>query len=68
MIAGNILDSSKRNDRGEIEGTLQALNLRPQLSQMTPQQKTLARQAAQPELIKAARKETGASPDLPTVR
>jgi hypothetical protein len=58
MIAGNVIDSWKRNDRGEIEGTLQALTLRAQLSQMTPQQKALARQAAQPELIKAAHKES----------
>ena len=58
MIAGNITDSWKRNDREEIEGTLEALKLRAQLSQMTPQQKAVARQAAQPELIKAARQET----------
>ena len=58
VIAGNMIDSWKRNDRDEIEGTLEALKLRAQLSQMTPQQKALARQAAQPELIKAARKET----------
>jgi hypothetical protein len=58
MVAGNVTDSWKRNDREEIEGTLQALKLRAQLSQMTPQQKALARQAAQPELIKAARQET----------
>jgi hypothetical protein len=58
MIADNMIDSWKRNDRADIDGTLQALKLRAQLSQMTPQQKILARQAAQPELIKAARKET----------
>jgi hypothetical protein len=58
MIAGNMTDSWKRNDRADIEGTLEALKLRAQLSQMTPEQKALARQAAQPELIKAARKET----------
>jgi len=57
MIAGNITDSWKKNDRAEIEGTLEALKLRAQLSQMTPQQKAVARQAAQPELIKAARQE-----------
>ena len=57
MIAGNMIDSWKKNDRAEIEGTLEALKLRAQLSEMTPQQKALARQAAQPELIKQARKE-----------
>jgi hypothetical protein len=58
MIAGNMIESWKKNDREEINGIEQVVQLRGQLSAMTRQQKELARQAAQPELIKQARNET----------
>lgn len=58
MIAQNMIDSWKKNDREEINSIEDVLKLRGQLSEMPKQQKELARQAAQPELIKQARKET----------
>ena len=60
LIEQNIVESWKKNDRADIEGTLEVRKLRAQLSAMTSEQKQLARQAAQPELIKAAQKETDA--------
>jgi hypothetical protein len=58
MIAQNIIESWKKNDREDINGVEEVLKLRGQLSEMNKEQKELARQAAQPELIKQARKET----------
>jgi len=57
MIAGNMIESWRKNDREEINGIEEVIKLRAQLSAMTRQQKELARQAAQPELIKKAREE-----------
>ena len=58
MIARNMIESWTKNDREEINGIEEVVKLRAQLSEMTRQQKELARQAAQPELIKQARGET----------
>jgi hypothetical protein len=58
MIAGNMIESWKKNDREEIKGIEDVVKFRAQLSGMSKEQKELARQAAQPELIKQARDET----------
>src|SRR5207237_3184041 len=58
MIARNMIDSWKKNDRDDIKGVEDVVKFRAQLSEMNKQQKELARQAAQPELIKQARNET----------
>ena len=40
LIAENLLESWKKNDRADIEGTMEVRKLRGQLSGMTPEQKT----------------------------
>lgn len=58
MVAQNMIDSWKKNELEGINGVEDVVKLRAQLSGMTSEQKELARRAAQPELIKQARKET----------
>ena len=58
MIAGNMIESWKKDDREEIKGIEDVVKFRAQLSEMSKEQKELARQAAQPELIRQARNET----------
>jgi hypothetical protein len=60
VIAREMVDSWKKNVRDDIQGTQDILKMRAQLSAMSPEQKALARQQAQPQLIKAARSETDA--------
>lgn len=60
LIAREMTESWKRNDRADIQGAQDVLKMRAQLSTMSAEQKALARQAAQPELIKTARSESDA--------
>lgn len=60
IVARDMIASWKRNDRADIQGAHDLLKLHSQLSTMSAEQKALARQAAQPELIKTARAENDA--------
>jgi len=60
VIAREMVASWKNNVRDDIQGTQDVLKMRAQFSAMSPEQKDLARQQAQAQLIKAARSETDA--------